>query len=85
MKIDASKFSQKFQDMRLRIINHGYCPIEFKLEEAGCWPYGTLFYYFRYGHLIAAFGDLAIPVTIEEALILANLATKPMSTWTDQY
>jgi len=89
MKIDTSEFSQKFQDMRLRVLNQRKCPvvmnISFKQEEMGCWPNGTLFLYLREGQLMACFGDLVIPITIQEMFILISIATDPHSEYAGQW
>lgn len=85
MKIDTSEFSRDFRDMRLRVLNQRDCPVVFKEHGLASWPYGTLFFWLLGEQVRAVFGDLSIPVTLQEMFILLDIATNPHSEYAGQW
>jgi len=65
--------SDKFNDMRRRVINSRPCPVQFWDNRPGCWPYGILFLC-KGKDREATFGDLTIPITREQEDTLIALA-----------
>lgn len=57
----------RFNDMRLRVVNSAPCPIQLVDHRPDCFPYGTL-YISKSG--FATFGDLSVPVNLRQAVEL---------------